>query len=462
MKILAGFLLPDDGEIRMESQPVHFSAPRDALAAGIGMVHQHFRLVNNFTVAENLALGDPGVPRLLDRVALDANVREWSERFQLALDPDARVWQLSIGEQQRVEVLRALARGASVLILDEPTSVLTPQESEKLCQTLRDMAASGRIIVFISHKLNEALMVADEITVMRHGKRLETLDRSECNPQMLARLMVGESTDAVRRADANYARGAEPVIELRDATLRDRRGVYALRSVNLTVRAGEVLGIAGVAGNGQAELAALATGTSRPDSGSVILNGIELAKQGSGAFTRQGLGYIPEDRRGTGLVPSQPIWRNAILKQYRKPPVARGVLVRTGPAKRLAQKLAAHVHLSTGKVDTPVEHLSGGNAQKLLAGRELAGDPTAVVAVNPTQGLDVTAEAEVSRGLLEARGRGGAVLLISQDLDELLRLSDRIAVMYEGQIAGEFAAEDADREHIGLLMGGLRPPDRDA
>jgi simple sugar transport system ATP-binding protein len=455
MSILAGFLVPDEGQILIDGKPVAFTAPRDAIEMGIGMVHQHFRLVEKFTVAENLALGDREVPQLLDGRILDTRVRDWCEQFGLDIDPEAAIWQLSIGEQQRVEVLRALARGAQLLVLDEPTSVLTPQESDALCRTLREMAAGGKTVVFISHKLNEVMAVADRVTVMRAGRGLQTFERSECNPEMLVQLMVGKNAPSVRRDDVPSGELGRPVIRLNAISALDHRGLEALRDVSLTVHSGEIVGIAGVAGNGQAELADVITGARSPSKGAVTIDGADMARKKPRAFIRQGLAYIPDDRRGTGLVPSQPIWRNAILKSYRDAPISRGVVIDTGRAKRFAEGLAEQVDLSTRDVNTPVEHLSGGNAQKLLAGRELGEGNSAVVAVNPTQGLDVGAAADVARALLAARARGMGVLLISHDLDELLRLSDRIAVLYEGRIAGEFESEQADRKRIGMVMGGM-------
>jgi ABC-type uncharacterized transport system ATPase subunit len=301
MNVMAGFLAPDEGTIEVGGRQRRFAAPRDALAAGIGMVHQHFRLVEKFTVAENLSLGDSGVDRVVDRAALDERVRAWSEQFELAVDPEAPVWRLSLGEQQRVEVLRALARGAELLILDEPTSVLTPQESDALCRTLRRMAADGKTVVFISHKLNEVLDVADRVTVMRGGRKLVTLDRDECDAQTLATQMVGKTTEPVVRTAAGVRAGdgEAPVLELSGVTVHSSGARARLSGVNLELRPGEILGVAGVAGNGQQELAEVVTGLRKPDAGSVRVAGAELAGASPRAFIDAGVAYIPEDRRGT-------------------------------------------------------------------------------------------------------------------------------------------------------------------
>jgi simple sugar transport system ATP-binding protein len=460
MNVMAGFLAPDEGTIEVGGRPVRFAAPRDALAAGVGMVHQHFRLVEKFTVAENLSLGDSGADRVLDRAALDARVRAWSEHFELAVEPETPVWRLSLGEQQRVEVLRALARGAELLILDEPTSVLTPQEGDALCRTLRRMAADGKTVVFISHKLNEVLDVADRVTVMRRGRKLVTLDRDECDPQMLSARMVGKATKPVVRtaSERRAVAGETPALGLSGVTLQGSGPRARLSDVALELRPGEILGVAGVAGNGQQELADVVTGLRRPDSGSVKVAGRELAGASPREFIDAGVAYIPEDRRGTGLISGQPIWRNAILKRHRRAPIARGPLLRASQAKEFAAELVADVRLSTDDLDTPVQHLSGGNAQKLLAGRELSLAEQAIVAVNPTQGLDVAAAADVGRALVSAATRGTPVLLISYDLDELLRLADRLVVIYEGRVVAELDAANFDRDRIGLLMAGVTSP----
>jgi simple sugar transport system ATP-binding protein len=456
MNLLAGFLGPDAGEIEIDGQSVLFRSPRDALAAGIGMIHQHFRLVEAFTVAENLAIGAGDIGGTAGRSALNAWATDVARRFDLAIEPDKPLWRLSVGEKQRVEILRTLARGARVLVLDEPTAVLTPLESRALLETMRRMAAEGSTIIFISHKLNEVLAVADRITVMRRGKVVQTLDRAECDVSRLARLMVGDAETPAGLPDDRTAPpvGGEPALVASGLTAHDERGVLALDDVSLTVGRGEIVGIAGVAGNGQRELEEVLAGLRPPSAGSVRIGGQELVGKPVRKFIEAGVAHIPEDRKGMGLVPTEPIWRNAILKRDRKPPVARGPFLRSREAKRIAAELIKRVNLSTDDVNTPVGQLSGGNAQKLLTGRELDGDRTVVIAVNPTQGLDVGAIAAVWRQLLAARERGLGVLVISADLDEVLQLSDRILVQYEGRFVGEFTREDVGRDRVGVLMGG--------
>jgi simple sugar transport system ATP-binding protein len=451
MNISAGFIAPDTGDILVRGRHVRFRTPKDALVAGIGMVHQHFRLVEQFTVAENLAIGASDIQNLTSSAALNQRATELEQRFGLSLDPTRIVAELSVGEKQRVEIVRTLARGARVLILDEPTAVLTPQESERLSETLRAMASAGTTIVLISHKLNEVLAVADRISVLRQGQLEATLMRQECDVSGLARLMVGRDLPERPRVHQVESTGGE-VLRVEDVEATDERGLQCLKKVNFSVSEREIVAIAGVAGNGQRELEEIVTGLRDADAGSVSVGGAR--RRGVREFIGAGLAHIPEDRKGMGLVPSQPIWRNAILKNYRRAPISRGPVMRQSEARRFAAGLAAQVNLSTENVGTPVQHLSGGNAQKLLAGRELDGDRRVVVAVNPTQGLDIGAAAAVRSALLGARDRGMGVLLISADLDEVLEIADRILVLYGGEIVGECRAVDAERDDLGLLMGG--------
>ncbi|MEI7778165.1 MAG: ABC transporter ATP-binding protein [Actinomycetes bacterium] len=453
MNIAAGFLTPDSGEVVVGGKAMRFGAPKDAIAAGIGMVHQHFRLVEQFTVGENLAIGAHDVRAMASASALNARASAIGERYGMPVDPKKIVGTLSVGERQRVEILRTLSRGAQVLILDEPTAVLTPEESDQLCANLRSMAADGATIIFISHKLNEVLAVADRVSVMRKGILFATKDRRECDLESLAKMMFDEyhagAGDTSVRADRTV--GTE-VLRVSGLSALDDRGASALSDVSFAVKESELVGVVGVAGNGQQELEQIITGLRKSQSGTIEIDGhaVKNVKQA----LRAGMAHIPEDRLGTGLVPSQPIWRNAILRTYKSAPIARGPFIRTREARAFAGKLAASVDLSTSDLSTLVQHLSGGNAQKLLAGRELAGDRRAVVAVNPTQGLDVRAAEAVRAGLVAARDRGLAVLLISADLDEVLSLADRLLVLYEGRIAGEFSAGNFDRDLIGRLMGG--------
>jgi simple sugar transport system ATP-binding protein len=459
MNVLAGFIAPDSGEIVVHDRVVTFGSPRAALRCGIGMVHQHFRLVEQLTVAENLALASGESAWRLAGGELETSAGELSARFGLDVGPRARVGDLSVGEQQRVEILRTLSRGAQVLILDEPTSVLTPQESESLCETLRGVAAEGRTVVFISHKLNEVLAVADRVTVMRRGRQVATRPCQDWDRAGLAEAMVGSAAADMDQLSAPVLAPRETVLEVDGLEVTSDRRLSAIRGLSLTLRRGEIVGIAGVAGNGQTELAEAVTGLRRPDAGTIEVAGTQLAGRGPRAFLEAGVAYIPEDRRGVGLVPSEPIWRNAILRRYRQTPIGRGPFLARRRARRMAAEMVTGVQLSTEDIDTPVQQLSGGNAQRLLVGRELDVGRNVLVAVNPMQGLDLNAVAAVWEALLRARESAG-VLLVSSDLDEILRFSDRIAVLYEGRIAGEFSAAEASRERVGLLMAGAgAPPD---
>lgn len=455
MCILSGLYQPDAGVVLVEGRPVLFRSPRDAIRAGIGMVHQHFRLVEPFTVAENVILGLDRPRFTLDLPRVEAEVAALGERHGLKVDPRARIWQLSVGEQQRVEILKMLYRGARVLILDEPTAVLTPREARELFAVLRQMAASGRVIVFISHKLQEVMEVADRITVLRAGRNVATLASGATSPQELARLMVGREVspcyDRVRRPPGEVLLSVEEVTALGD------RGLPALRGLSLEVRAGEILGIAGVSGNGQRELAEVICGLRRPVRGTVRVAGVDVTGCAPARIIDCGLSLIPEDRLGTGLVPSLNVCDNVILKAYRRPPLSRGAFLQPREIRRYARDLVEQFAIKVPGLDVAVRKLSGGNLQRLLLAREISGKPRVLVAVHPTRGLDVGATEAIHRLLLEQRDRGAAILLISEDLDEIMALSDRVAVMYEGQIVGEVPGGEASLEEVGLMMAGVRP-----
>lgn len=452
MNIAAGFLTPDAGRIIVDGRPLSFGAPRDAIAMGIGMVHQHFRLVDKFTVAENLAIGARDVGSLTSGRELRERAALIAEQYSLALEPDRVVGSLSVGERQRVEILRTLSRGARVLILDEPTAVLTPEESERLCERLRALAAGGVAVVFISHKLNEVLSVADSISVMRRGRLHATVARQDASIESIARMMFEDVSEASGPRPMAYPDARADVIVLSSLSMRDERGLPSLQSVSMKVGDHEIVGVVGVAGNGQRALEHVVSGIAEADEGTVTV-GDAVVSGVRGAETA-GLAHVPEDRLGTGLVGAQPIWRNSILRKYRQGPIRRRGVIRTKLARRFAQDLAAEVDLSTSDVNVLVQHLSGGNAQKLLVGRELSGETKALVVVNPTQGLDVKAAMAVRQRLVDARTSGLAILLITADLDEAIAISDRILVLYEGRIVGEFPRDAADRDRIGLLMGG--------
>jgi simple sugar transport system ATP-binding protein len=452
MSVLGGLLEPDAGEIRVAGAPVKLRSARRAAQLGIGMVHQHFRLVKGFTVAENLRIGATRATRSSDSIASAAAL---AERYGMQIDPRARICDLSVGEQQAVEILRALSRGAEILILDEPTAVLTPQESERLFVTLREFADSGKAVVFISHKLREVVGHADRVTVMRHGAVVAERRAGESDERELARLMIGR--DLERVAVAAPDRGgadSEPRLTCAALAVADADGRLVLDDVSLRIGSGEIVGVAGVAGNGQRALAEALTGLRASVAGTISVRDRELSNRGPLAFIDAGVGHVPEDRNGTGLAPAETIWRNAVLKCYRTSPVARGWRVRRSVAQHFADRLCELGQLSTRDVQSRVRNLSGGNAQRLMLRREILCSSQALIAAYPTQGLDVGAAQQVRRAMLEARADGIGILLISEDLDELLELSDRIVVLYEGRIVGEFPAERADRDQIGLAMGG--------
>ena len=460
MSILAGLYRPDAGTVAVDDELVQFRSPRDAIAHGIGMVYQHFMLVEPFSVAENVLLGQRQGGLVLDTADVEAELSRLGARYGLAVDPRARIWQLGVGEQQRVEILRSLMLGARILVFDEPTAVLTPQEAVSLIRTLRAMAAEGFCIVFISHKLDEVLAVADRITVMRRGTVVATTAPAETDRAALARLMVGRDLAAFVEHPADEPHDAvEPgavVLDVRGLRADGDNGVAALAGIDLQVRAGETLGIAGVAGNGQRELVETITGLRPATGGRVFIAGRDVTNKGSAVVARAGVAHIPEDRLATGLVGSLDVSANAILRDYDRPPIARGPFLVGGAVAAFADRLIRGHDVTTPGRWAKVRTLSGGNQQKLLLARELAGDPKLIVAVHPTRGVDVGATEAIHASLNAQRARGAATLLIGEDLDELLALSDRVAVIYEGRIVGEIPARGADPERIGLLMAGAR------
>jgi general nucleoside transport system ATP-binding protein len=454
--ILTGLYRPDEGEILLKDAPVSFHSPRDALDAGICMVHQHFRLVPPFTVAENVILGDhrgEGKKLVVNPRRIERRVAELGERYRIAVDPRARIWQLSLGEQQRVEILKALYREARILILDEPTAVLTPQEADSLFETLRVMADEGRTIIFISHKLHEVMAVSDRVTVLRGGKNVETVETKDATPRSLAALMVGREVNMAERVSRTGEVG-EPVLETDDLWAAGDRGSETLRGVSLKVCAGEVVAIAGVAGNGQRELAETITGMRPATRGTITVGGKTLRGGDAREAIRAGVAHVPEDRLHTGVAPSLSIASNVVLKSYRGRSVVKGPLLRLRTIRDHAAKLIERYDVRGGGPDLPARQLSGGNLQKVVLAREFEGKPRVLVVASPTRGLDVAAIETVHRYLRDAAANGVGVLLISEDLDEILALADRVAVIYEGAIVGEVDAATATVEEIGLLMAG--------
>jgi ABC-type uncharacterized transport system ATPase subunit len=461
MSILAGLYRPDSGSIEIDGESVRFRSPRDAIDHGIGMVYQHFMLVDPFTVAENVVLGERRADVDLQLPRVERELKELSERYGLGVDPRARIWQLSVGEQQRVEILRLLYLGARILVFDEPSAVLTPQEARNLLKTLRGLAAMGFSVVFISHKLDEVLDVADRISVLRRGKVVATTPAGEIDRRTLARLMVGrELAPFVEHPDEEAhdpVPVGEAILALRGVNATGNKGLPALHDVDLEVRAGETVGIAGVAGNGQSELAEVITGLRRSTAGTVLIAGKELTNRSAAEIADAGVAHIPEDRLATGLIGGMDLSANAILRDYAQPPLSNGPFLASRVVAAFTDRLLADNDVKAPGRWAKLRMLSGGNQQKLLLGRELAGSPRLIVAVHPTRGVDVGATETIHTALREQRARGAATLLISEDLDELLALSDRIAVLFAGRIIGIVPARGADREEIGLLMAGIAP-----
>jgi len=460
MSVLAGLYKPEAGTIRVRGVPVSFGSPRDAIALGLGMIHQHFTLIDSHTVTENILLGLDD-PRFLMRLArYDERIAQTAERFGLDVAPSAKIWQLSVGEQQRVEILKMLYRGVQVLIMDEPTSVLAPQEIEQLFKTLRSMVDQGKSIVFISHKLHEAMSIADRISVLRHGKVTAAGIRPDATSKAeLANLMVGRKV--LFEVEKKPRQPGKVVLELRGVCAENDKGLPALHDIELKLRSGEILGLAGVAGNGQSELGEVITGLRRCTSGSILVNGKEVANRPARAPIELGVAHIPEDRTHVGTAPNLSITDNVIMKSYRHPPLARGRTLDRGAARERAERLKAEYTILAPSVDTPARLLSGGNLQRVILARELSAAPTLLIAMQPTRGLDVGAIEGVQRLLLEQRDSGAAILLVSEELEEIFSLSDRIAVIYEGEIVGDGVAADA--ETVGLLMtGGARSPKAEA
>ncbi len=455
MNILAGLYRSDAGEIWIRGRAVEIRSPGQAISLGIGMIHQRFKLVPGFTVTENITLGMKEPRFALHPRTLEETIGTYSRGQGLPVDPRAFVWQLSVGEQQRVEIVKALWRNAEILIMDEPTAVLTPNEVTDIFGVMRRMAAAGKAIVFITHKLSEVMEIADRITVMRHGKQTAAVEKAETFPAELASLMMGRE-HAVPVCPAATGEPGAVVLDVCDLVAEGDRGESALRRLSLEVRGGEILGVAGVAGNGQRELAEAIAGLRNISAGSIRVNGIEVSNHRPAHAIAAGVSYIPEDRLGTGLAITLSVAENLIMKAYRGTGLATGPFIRRGKVLDWSRRLVEAFHIKAPSLDTPVSSLSGGNAQRVLLARETAARPQLIVAAHPTRGLDLAATDHIHAILREQRQAGTAILLISGDLEEIMALSDRIAILYEGEVLGVFACAGADIERIGLMMGGVR------
>jgi general nucleoside transport system ATP-binding protein len=456
MNILYGLYKPDEGEIRLQGKPAVFTSAKDAIRAGIGMVHQHFMLIPVMTVAENIVLGIEPVRDgvLLDERVAEERVRELSKQYGLAVDPTALIADITVGQQQRVEILKALYRGAEILILDEPTAVLTPQEATELFAIVRSLRADGKSIIFISHKLNEVLEIADRITVLRRGKKIETVPREGATEESLAKAMVGR--EVLLRVEKPKAQPGEPLLEVENLNVLDDRGIEKVRDVSFSVRAGEIVGIAGVDGNGQSELIDAIAGLRKRESGTIRVAGRSLEHASARDVLDAGLGHIPEDRQRRGLVLEFTIAENIALHDYANPPDAKWGWLFPHKLVERARTLIREFDVRGGGPLTRAGTLSGGNQQKVVAAREIARDPKVLIAAQPTRGLDVGAIEFLHRRLVEEREEGRAILLVSLELDEILSLSDRILVLYEGEIVGEHGGDVSEQE-IGLeMLGGRR------
>ncbi len=452
MNVLYGLARPDEGEILLDGQIVNLSGPSDAIQRGISMVHQHFMLVPVLSVAENIVLGEETMsgPIFLDRREASRRIVELGRRFGFEVDPDAKVGSLSVGWQQRVEILKALYRDARILVLDEPTAVLTPQETQEIFAVLRRLAADGHSIVFISHKLYEVLEIADRITVIRRGKVVGQRIPAETDEEDLAELMVGREVSLV--VDRGESHPGETALRVQGLHVKDDRGNEIVHGVDLEVRSGEILGIAGVAGNGQDEFVEALVGLRRPSSGTVSLGGHDITGNGSRAVYESGVAYVPADRHRFGLVLSFPISDNLVLTSYHRPPYSRGILRNDAAIDRTAEERIASFDIRTPSAKLKASTLSGGNQQKLVVAREFERDLRLLVLDQPTRGLDVGSIEFIHRQAIAKRDAGTAILLVSSELDEVLELSDRVAVMYRGRIVAIVDGRTADKNEVGLLM----------
>lgn len=459
MNILYGLYHADEGEIFVKGKPVHFASAQDAIQNGLEMVHQHFQLVKPFTVAENIVLGQSSSrgPLIEDKKKVHQRIREISEQFGLQVDPDAEIWQLSVGEQQRVEILKALYRGAEVLILDEPTAVLTPKEADELLKIIKDLAAQGRGIVFISHKLNEVLTISDRITVLRDGHLVGTVQSKKENitKSDLARMMVGR--EVFLDIPKQPATPGDVRLVIEDLWVRDERNLPAVKGINLEIRAGEILGLAGVAGNGQQELEDALRALRPIEKGRILIDGREITHYSPSDIIALKVGHIPSDRYNRGMLQDVSIAENLVLEIFWREPYTQRSLLNYKAIYRAAEQLIKQYDVRTPSVRTLAGKLSGGNAQKMILARELSLNPRFLVAAQPTRGLDISAIEYMHRSLIEQRNQGVAVLLISTELEEIFALSDRIAVIYGGEVTGIVSSSRQNMHQVGMMMAGAKP-----
>ncbi|MBX3064508.1 MAG: ABC transporter ATP-binding protein [Anaerolineae bacterium] len=455
MKMLYGLYQPDRGSIVIDDEPTSIRSPHDAIQRGIGMVHQHFMLVPSLTVTENVALGlknEQGRGWQLDLPGIAVRLRELSARYNLKVDPNVPIWQLAVGEQQRVEILRALYKGAALLILDEPTAVLTPQEVEELFRVLREMTSNGYSIIFISHKLHEVLDISQRITVLRDGRRVDTIPTSSASKALLAEMMVGRPVVLEYEKPAMEQQPERLV--LRNINALSDRGDVGLKDVSLAVSGGEIVGVAGVSGNGQSELAQVIAGMRSVRSGAISVDGMDVTNKSTQQLHQSGVAYIPEERMIDGVVREFTVAENFVLHDHGHSPYVKAGLLNLRAIGDACRSAIRQFEIKTPSTDTPIKNLSGGNIQKLILARELARSPRLLIAAQPTRGVDIGATEYIHHRLLEERAKGTAILLISEDLDEILALSDRIVVMYEGRIVGVVEREKVSIQQLGAMMAG--------
>ncbi|HZQ08474.1 MAG TPA: ABC transporter ATP-binding protein [Anaerolineae bacterium] len=454
MKILYGMYQPDAGEIFINGQRVIIKSPADALRRGIGMIHQHFQLVPSFTVAENVALGLKSSRGLItDLNVVSQRIRALAREYGLSVDPDAPVWQLAVGQQQRVEILKALYRDAALLILDEPTAVLTPQEVDELCETLRALTTTGHALIFISHKLHEVVKLSDRITVLRDGRVVGRVATQNTNEKDLARMMVGR--EVITTWDKARVQPGHAVLRIENLSVRGDQGLLAVKNLSFQVHGGEILGIAGVSGNGQRELAEAIAGMRRASGGKIFVAGQEVTNGTPAQVIGAGVAFIPEERMAMGCIRDFSVAENAILETHAQPPLARGIFFNFAQIETHGNQLLREYDVRTPSLDTLVKSLSGGNIQKLILARELNRHPRLLIAAQPTRGVDIGATEYIHKRLIEQRTQGTAILLISEDLEEVRALADRVALMYEGEIVG-IVPPDTSVEELGLMMTGAK------
>ncbi len=454
MNILCGLYRPDQGEIYIDGQQVEIHSPRDAQKYGIGMVHQSFKLVDSMNVLENIILGLRNEPFVPDMKRVRKQLMELASQYHLSVDPDACIWQLSVGEQQRVEILKLLYRNAEVLILDEPTAVLTPQEAHELNRVIKTMKQEGKSAVFITHKMEEVIEFSDRVMVLQKGRVVAETPTSETSPKELARMMVGR--EVLFQIERKPYSPGKAILELSHIEALGDRGLPALKDLSFSLKAGEILGIAGVDGNGQRELAEVVTGLRKSTKGTLKIADKDMTNKSPLEIIREGVAHIPQDRASVGAVGDLSVASNLAMKQYRSKPLAQGIILLPKRIIDFARKLIDKFRIATPSPNTQVKFLSGGNVQKTILAREIGAARSLIIAVYPSRGLDVGATESVRRQLINMRDEGLGVLLFSEDLDELMQVSDRIAVIFEGRIMDIFDAENIDIEHIGMLMAGMK------